>query len=62
MRVLEPNSLSTAFPQYASTPGASALSYAIISGRAPHDPHHLWALVVLCIAAMVWGTWNRRHQ
>ncbi|MFD9629508.1 hypothetical protein [Streptomyces violascens] len=62
LRVPVPDFLRSVSPKYLPMAGSSALSYAIVAGRAPEDPHRLWALVVLSIAIMVCGTWNQHRQ
>ncbi|AYG82636.1 hypothetical protein DWB77_04819 [Streptomyces hundungensis] len=56
-----------AFPRPALAPyfslgGSQVLAYAILSGRGPDDPNHLWAMVILCVAGSACEAWVRRRQ
>ncbi|MGW8728336.1 hypothetical protein ACWGNF_20170 [Streptomyces sp. NPDC055808] len=62
LKIPVPDFVRSGYPKYVPMAGSSALGYAIVAGRAPADPHRLWALVVISIAIMVCGTWNQRRQ
>ncbi|MEV6724052.1 hypothetical protein AB0M94_24330 [Streptomyces xanthochromogenes] len=62
LKIPVPDCVRSGFPKYVPMTGSTALGYAIVTGRAPDDPQHLWALVVMSIAIMVCGTWSRQRQ